>query len=396
MASAKIDIPCTCVLHVGKATTASIKTFNETTWKHVISAKDTRISKPTISTTSKYFDICNNLPTEYDASVGYHSACYKNFTAVPKIEVCTKPSILPASSEKNHVLRSDVEVHRTSSSGVLNPVCIFCKKTRKTVKSKIEPLGSCLTEEAEKAIKDAASILQDHAMLTKFGNINFHTKEVKYHHSCRRNYTKRSERLHNVADGNTTDYGVIRNAHAKAFQILIDYVKEYVIDKRRAELATSILERYKSILADLDIVTDTYRVQYLVDKIVKYFGGEIAVEKSSKKHGNVVYNSCMSKDDAVKSAGQYANSIEWKVTEAALHLRSCIQQLKSTRSELPYPLTTEALAKGEASPPDLLQNFYRVLYIGYERTNVNPRVERYVQSASQDAIFDELSRLVNL
>jgi len=310
----EIDILCTCVLHVGKATKDPVKTFNANTWKQVLSARDTRMSKPTDK--SKYLHICNNLPAEYDDSIGYHSACYKNFTAVPKTETST-PS---TSSEKGHVLRSDVEAQGTTSSGVLNPVCIFCKKERSTVKSKIEPLGSCLTKDAEKSIKDAATILQDSVMLAKFGDINFHAKEVKYHHTCHKNYINKSKRQQSALAGNKTEYGVIRNAHAKAFAILSDYVKEYIIDKSRAELATSTLDRYKSILADLDIESDHYRVQPLVDKIVKYFGDEIAVDKSSKKRGNVLYNSSMNKEEAVKCAEQYASSMESRITEAALQL----------------------------------------------------------------------------
>ena len=55
--------------------------------------------------------------------------------------------------------------------------------------------------------------------------------------------------------------------------------------------------------------------------------------------------------------------------------------------DLPSPLTAKALAEGQTEPADVLLQLYRVLYTGSEKISTNPSVERYVQSAAQDAIF---------
>ena len=52
--------------------------------KKVKTAKQYRLSKP-FSLTSKYADVCKNLPDDMSVNGGYHSDCYKTFTAVAKI-----------------------------------------------------------------------------------------------------------------------------------------------------------------------------------------------------------------------------------------------------------------------------------------------------------------------
>ena len=57
--------------------------------------------------------------------------------------------------------------------------CLSCGHVQKGAKGKNEVLGSCLTEMAEKLIKDAAAILKDDAMLAKICGIHFPGTEVK-------------------------------------------------------------------------------------------------------------------------------------------------------------------------------------------------------------------------
>ena len=99
----------------------------------------------------------------------------------------------------------------------------------------------------------------------------------------------------------------------------------------------------------------------------------------------MLFNSKFEKEKAIKSAEKYASSFECKVTEIALHLRVVIMQLRRTCGELPSPLTVEAFAKGQACPPDVVIQFFRVLYSGSEKVSTR-RVEQFVQSSAQDAV----------
>ena len=133
---------------------------------------------------------------------------------------------------------------------------------------------------------------------------------------------------------------------------------------------TSLLDKYNQALAEHDVDGASYCSIALRDKILKHFKGEVKIDKLSNKQGNVVYISTADKDEALVAAIQYASSVECKISEAALHLRSAIMALKRHTEDLPHPLTAEALAKGQAFPPEILLQFYRVLYTGSFSKNV--------------------------
>ena len=104
---------CTCILHIGKPSKDTVKRFDDTSWAKVMAAKDVRM----LSVKSKYSSLCTSLPETYSTSDGYHSSCYKNFTAVPKCPQSVTPK--PASAE--HPQRSSVKAYlsraeRTRSS----------------------------------------------------------------------------------------------------------------------------------------------------------------------------------------------------------------------------------------------------------------------------------------
>jgi len=73
-----------CVLHDASNNSDDIKPFTNEAWEKVKIAKQYRLSKP-FWLTSKYADVCKNLPDDFSLIDGYHSDCYKNFTAVGKI-----------------------------------------------------------------------------------------------------------------------------------------------------------------------------------------------------------------------------------------------------------------------------------------------------------------------
>ena len=133
--------------------------------------------------------------------------------------------------------------HQTStSSGIFSTTCIFCNSERKTVSQTIEYVGNCKTRDAEKAIKDAAVRLEDSCLLAKIGNIDFIAKEVKYHHSCRKIYLQKSQRVQ-VSAEDKSDYSESRDNHLRAFFILTDYLQDKVLTDNRAEFMTSIHAR---------------------------------------------------------------------------------------------------------------------------------------------------------
>lgn len=73
------------------------------------------------------------------------------------------------------------------------------------------------------------------------------------------------------------------------------------------------------------------------------------------------------------------------IRNAALELRKAIKDVK--RDPLADPPTLQNLHSGEASPPDLLLSFYRVLYGGPNSKLYSTKLERCASSSSQDALY---------
>lgn len=173
----------TCILHADiKSYSGEIKEFDSKTWHKVVTCDNYRKRQ---GTPSKYLSI--ELPSSYGEAIGYHSLCYKNFTAI------SIQPLDPVVQSKTHCLRSNIDAH-TSSTGISNQVCLFCHKATKSQgRHKREQLGNCETDWAGKTIYDAAVKLGDHVMLTQITDMDFIAKAIKYHHSCRRAYIQKAE-----------------------------------------------------------------------------------------------------------------------------------------------------------------------------------------------------------
>ena len=152
-------------------------------WDKVLLAKENRLKT---LMNSKYSIILSTLPDVFQSHHGYHTLCYKNFTAFSASLGHLKEIFQP---EKRSTTRSNVPAIPTKSTGCLPALCIFCGEIRKKVKGKSENLGNSENVTAEKTIRNAAATLNDQALLLmienyKFGDRpNFVAKEIKYHHS---------------------------------------------------------------------------------------------------------------------------------------------------------------------------------------------------------------------
>ena len=108
-----------CILHLGSGDDiAMIKTFNEITWSKVQNVASKHNSSKINQ--SKYDTIITTLPTTFCGSTGYHSSCYKNFTAfsVNSKKANQVASVL-SSLKCSTCSCKQSSLHSPSSSGVL-------------------------------------------------------------------------------------------------------------------------------------------------------------------------------------------------------------------------------------------------------------------------------------
>jgi hypothetical protein len=179
-----------------------------------------------------------NLPESFDDTIGYHSSCYSNFTA---IHSSTQPTTDEES--KQYTLRSDTPetVSPSHTSGIFPPSCIFCGSVSKSKgRSGKEFPGNCETKNAAEAIYDAAVKADDKQMLARISGIDIIAKEVKYHHSCKRSYLHRASVLGGQSP--MMDHGP--SPHDRAFLVLKYHIQETLVESEGAEHLTSLHERY--------------------------------------------------------------------------------------------------------------------------------------------------------
>ena len=299
----------------------------------------------------------------------YHTKCYKDFTAVPK-----QPSTNSENQGlKQRLLRVNVEHPTTSSSGVYEPKCIFCNKvTKSSGKDKREYLGSLEVESSEVKIKVAAVKLQDNVLLAKISGQDLISKEVKFHHSCRKTHLNKAQRTE------TNKEKTPQVSHQVVFAIVKSYVKQTLVDIQGSEKLLSLHKRY---IDALGIKDTSYKSQNLCDKLLKEFAGVLKTCKSSNKDGLIIHNHHLTAEAAIRRANFDDNGIK----EAAFYLRSFI--LSSKVETLAEPLTINSLKYGQGETPLALLQFFQVLYTGESAQPENKRVQRLVQSVSDDVIF---------
>ncbi len=354
-----------CILHLAnrkKTESEDIKPFDSITWGNVCRASESRKNR---FKTSKFFTI--ELPGSYDDSCGYHSSCYKDYTAVPLDEQHEDDSTI----QEGYTLRKSIEhTASTSSTGVFPKECIFCKKAGrlKISRDKSEALTQCMTDGIQDSVLDAVKAVGDKELEVKLTGVDFVAKEVHYHRSCFKG-------LLNVArdlkDKPTSQ-------HEEPWRKMHEYILSQIVKTDGAELLTSLHKRYMEWLGQDDTA---FLAHHLEVKILKEFKEDVLIANISKKKGNVVYSCNISKEVAIRRAF----FDEHGVKEAALKLRQEILQMETTSSST---YSVDRVINGDGDPPSIVKTFFRVLFTGNDNEDLcSDKITRLVNSASDDVVF---------
>ena len=173
------------------------------------------------------------------------------------------------------------------------------------------------------------------------------------------------------------------NAEDSSFEAICSYVEKNVIFDKRPELLTSIYVRYVSYCEDSN-ETPYSSAQYFMQKLEQKFQHNIKIQSPlGKKSGVMVYSSSIS-DNAVRVAYDYTTSDECPLTKAALLLRTLVKSIKKVNAD---NVNFDSLVNGEASPPELLDLFFKILYGGPNVDKHTSKVKRVASSSSQDVFL---------
>ena len=375
-----------CILHPNKEGRdhGVIKPFVENfeSWDRVKECAEARSKAQKLS---KYSDIIKDLPSVFTREHGYHSDCYKKFTAFKKgdLVIDTDDSI---SSTRSKIVSPRIDPMKKD---ILPEVCLFCGLKRKKHKQKWMDLTSCEYTKTEVNIRKAAKYFDDKEILFKIGNYNygegpdFTAMEVKYHHQpCKMEYLNKWQKL---VKSDTNEKSIDTLAKEAAKKSIVQYVNDFVLKKGNPILINETLDKFKKMFIAHGGSAEeimSYNVQNLSNFLKKKLPAlEICTDSTKKsigfKSGSMTPSLAR---ECVKSNTNDDNVI-W---ECAMKLRQ--QILNSEPQPLEEPLTVDAIMKGEAQIPDSVRNFFKLLYTG-GNDEVSKRKQRVIDSSAADAVF---------
>ena len=141
-----------CIIHIGKEIHENIKLFCENTNNWETLKKTPRNARlKNYKSNSKWDVISKILPNIFRKSDGYHSKCYKKYTAYTISAYITEEEV-----ESKVSLRSSTTPCSSKSSWVLESVCLSCNKKEKN--SKVD--GSRSTAVRNLMLKEVSEKLQ--------------------------------------------------------------------------------------------------------------------------------------------------------------------------------------------------------------------------------------------
>ena len=172
-------------------------------------------------------------------------------------------------------------------------------------------------------------------MLTKIRNVDFVSKEVKYHGLCRFRYQKRAENVQNnnnlrpnSARSNSnqnSDRLVSRQVHGEAFKIICCFIDNAIIKVKEVHKVNDLNNHYQEILYELgrSKLEDPFSsAQNLQKKMKGSYGDKINVQKGKTKKGNIIFSSRLSSEQALRQDICLKNDAQVKVRDLAFLLQN--------------------------------------------------------------------------
>ena len=180
-----------CILHVDKGGQTDYGNFialSEDRYNSLVSTKTKRLRQS--SCEKRQQSVCDSIPNEYSAGLGYHYKCYVSFTKNSERLKCGDGDM--GESKTARPSRKKVE-----NQYIFGPNCIFCKKPGRITIAKGKDKGkkedtSMFEFGGGKNIKDKAKKVNDTELLREIDGYDLFACEAKYHRSCERRYLSKT------------------------------------------------------------------------------------------------------------------------------------------------------------------------------------------------------------
>ena len=363
----------------------NLKPFTDKTWSSVINAASVHSTLKS----DKYAEVTQEilLAKDTDRGCGYHTVCYRLYTAVKRPKTTSKKSKKACVNTRFHSV-----LPKSDKKGLLKGSCIFCGKARKVIKGKNEKRRRVQTGDGSDAINLRAEYSKnDRIKILVRSGVKLIEKEAEYHNSCRLIFN--NETAHYLDQGEKEKS--CRFYHTKAFSSILSYIKSEVITNSKPVLISDLVNMYKAEYCNSggnEIDIQEYKSQGLTRKLKSQLGSDINISLFNQHKGNFIHSSTIDENDAkalfYEDAEKYEceNKIKW----AALHLRSLI--LKIPQNKTPDPVTVNSLRECCPELPTELDVFFRTLITGTNTTSKNvsreDTVNKKITAMASDTVYN--------
>ena len=270
---------------------------------------------------------------------GYHSSCYRSYTATKRIQ-----NPLPADEEEpvsKKVTRSVSELPKSDQQGLLKGACIFCGLSRKKLKGREEQLYKISTLEGSRSLKTQAPFSGNERIKSLMrSGVDLIAKEAEYHKTCRVQFDNETKQ----ALASTNEMPTLRQCHQLAFITLKNFVEEQTTTD---SLPLLILNLYHQIYQD-EFVNNggaldefqCYSVPALVKKLRQKFGHK-SVTLVNKKRGLMIYSCNISREEALArlEIGNESAQRKEQIRAVTSYLRSLILNIPKLQTPQPANIT---------------------------------------------------------
>ena len=240
-----------------------------------------------------------------------------------------------------------------------------------------------MTTTAEESIKEAANLKNDEGILRQVRDVDLVAKELRYHNTCRRDYTRKLSNPHSTREPSATATQI--DAHQEAFNFVCQYIEDTIIRGGNVERVTMLREKYLSHLQENypDEYNPNYKTDKLKRKLAKHFGNRLQYWQPNYK-SDLVYATDILKGLAIEEPFEMASSDERIVEECGLLLRRNILDMQKKQENMPWPPKASYFLSKSAYIPGLLQGLLSFTISGKPFEKSSNRKARFVNSFSQD------------
>ena len=340
-----------------------------------------------------YHSIVDMEPSDYDTKLCYHRNCRSTFTlkkTLEKFKVKTEES-------KPTERKSTRELH-SSSSTVLQEICIFCGKTSKYVKGTKtrEVLHQSRELRSDEKVRRAAMNKMNDKILA-ITSRELVAAEAHYHNSCYRNFTRGEKSEAATPSVENNEQQLYQQAVQNAYNMLFQHVRNTLFSAPEVIKLTSLTEMLVNLMSMLGYIDDEVLPQtkkQIRRRLESEFGESLHFVKTAE--GKVlIYPDNLTMESLAKENNELKNQLESVshecevkavLTKSASHIRSDIKNMKKK----PWPPQPDQLTADYMKLPDSLEIFLRVLLTGDVKQSVpssNSREHRLVESLGQDFVY---------